>query len=306
MKLAKVLLVAVALSLVATLAACENQERKAEEEFELVMEEVREESKTASPQQFSMVIEEKMGAFIEKYPGTLEAAKAELIMGKFYTQIGRFEDAIVHLRNFIDSGFLREGNDVAAASYSLANCYIRLEKFDEAEEVLDSMLKWSGLDQKGRAVVSQQLSQLGTLRRLVTGKEAIDFSATTDSGKKISLEDYRGDVVLLDFWASWCAPCIREMPNVKSVYDKFHHKGFEIIGISLDKSEKKFRSYIKEQDISWPQIFDGGSGAGGIARKYAVNAIPATFLIDREGRIAAKNMRGPQLGKAVSDLVEGR
>lgn len=306
MKLVNVLLVAVVFSIIVSPVGCESNEEKAKEEFGLLMEQIREESKSVPPQQLSTIVEDKMGSFIERYPGTLEAAKAELTMGQFYMQMGKFEDAASHLRNFLDTGLLRDGNEVATATYSLAECYIRLEEFDQAEKILDSMLEMDDLDQRGRGMVRQKLSQLKSLRRLVTGNEAIDFSANTEAGEKISLEDYRGEVVLLDFWASWCAPCKREMPNVKRVYKKYHQKGFEIIGISLDKSKEKFKDYIEEQDISWPQIFDGGRGGGDIARKYAVYAIPATFLIDREGKIAGKNMRGPQLGEAVANLIEGQ
>ena len=94
------------------------------------------------------------------------------------------------------------------------------------------------------------------------------------------------------------------MPNVKKVYKEFNGKGFEIIGVSLDESREKFQRYLKEQDIAWPQIFDGKGWNSEVGRSYAVNSIPATFLIDRGGRIRFRNLRGEELYEAVKTLIE--
>ncbi len=304
MKWGKLLLLASMFIIVASSAGQSYQEKTAAEEFQSLTRELQARSRTASPAEFIPLVEKELNSFIEKYPGTEEAAKAELTLGQFFMQIGRTEEAVTHLKNFLDSGHLQGTRESTAAGYSLAECYIKLENYDRAEYIFNSLLRGGNLDPKVKSMVTQKLAELGILRRLALGKEAINFSAQTSSGKKISLEDYRGKVVLLDFWASWCMPCKQEMPTVKKVYDKYHQQGFEIIGISLDESREKFKSYIQKENISWPQIFDGKSGEEGIARKYAVSTIPTTFLIDREGKIADKNMRGEQLEKAVGNLME--
>ena len=90
---------------------------------------------------------------------------------------------------------------------------------------------------------------------------------------------------LLDFWATWCGPCIAELPNIKEVYEKYHGKGFEIIGISLDTDEAALRKFIKENQLPWRQVFDGKRWETPLVQQYGVRGIPAQFLIDQEGRV---------------------
>ena len=138
---------------------------------------------------------------------------------------------------------------------------------------------------------------------LYVGAKAIDFSFISTDEKKISLKDLRGKVVLLDFWASWCGPCVRELPNVKEVYRRFHDRGFEIIGINLDLDKEQFEDFIQEYGITWPQYFDGLGWDNKIAKLYRVTAIPATYLLDDQGIIRAKNVRGEKLAQEVEKLI---
>lgn len=132
-----------------------------------------------------------------------------------------------------------------------------------------------------------------------------DFPPTVDlEGKPISLTDYRGKVLLLDFWAVWCGPCIGEMPNVKEVYEKYHDKGFDVIGISLDTDEAELREFIKNNQLPWRQIFDGEEWSGPLAGKYGVRSIPAPFLLDREGKVISVNARDDLLEELVAAEIE--
>ena len=133
------------------------------------------------------------------------------------------------------------------------------------------------------------------------GQVLPEFSPVVDlEGKPVSLADYRGKLVLLDFWATWCGPCIAELPNVKEVYEKYHDKGFEIIGISLDTDEAALRKFIRENQLPWRQVFDGKRWETPLVQQYGVRGIPAQFLMDREGRVISVKARGERLG----DLVE--
>ena len=138
------------------------------------------------------------------------------------------------------------------------------------------------------------------------GQVLPDFSSAVDlDSKPISLADYRGKVVLLDFWAVWCGPCIGEMENVKAVYEKYHDKDFDVIGVSLDKDESVLREFIKEKEIPWRQILDDEGFSGAFAKQYGVRGIPAPFLIDREGKVISVKARGSLLDELVEAEIEG-
>ena len=138
------------------------------------------------------------------------------------------------------------------------------------------------------------------------GKPALNFSAIDLNGDSISLQDYRGKVILLNFWAMWSSLGLTEMPYLKKVYDTYKDEGFDIIGISLDYDEPKLRDYIKENDIPWRQILDNGTVKNSIAWQYAIPSIPATFLIDREGKLITREARGMDLEKFVAEAVKGK
>ncbi|MYA71777.1 redoxin domain-containing protein [Candidatus Poribacteria bacterium] len=139
------------------------------------------------------------------------------------------------------------------------------------------------------------------------GKVLPDFSSAVDlDGTPISLADYRGKVVLLDFWAVWCGPCLGEIPRIKAVYEKYHDKGFDVIGVSLDEDAAVLREFIKEKEIPWRQIFDGQKGAGHLVQQYGVRGIPAPFLIDREGKVISVKARGSLLEELVTAEIEGK
>ncbi|RKU17123.1 hypothetical protein C6503_11280 [Candidatus Poribacteria bacterium] len=139
------------------------------------------------------------------------------------------------------------------------------------------------------------------------GQVLPDFSSVVDlDGKPISLADYRGKVVLLDFWAVWCGPCLGEIPRIKAVYEKYHDKGFDVIGVSFDEDAAVLREFIKEKEIPWRQILDDEGFRGTFAKQYGVRSIPAPFLIDREGKVISVKARGHLLSELVEAEIEGK
>lgn len=138
------------------------------------------------------------------------------------------------------------------------------------------------------------------------GRKFIDITGNTPDGKKVSISEYagKGKVVLVDFWASWCGPCIKEMPNVVASYQKYKSKGFEIIGISLDEDKSKWTTAIKNLNMSWVNISDLKGWGSELSAPYDVTSIPFTLLIDKDGIIVAENLRGQELENKLAELLK--
>ena len=138
------------------------------------------------------------------------------------------------------------------------------------------------------------------------GKVLPDFSSAVDlDGKPISLADYRGKVLLLDFWATDCVPCIAEMPNAKAVYAEYHSRGFEVIGISFDLDKTALHKFIKENELPWRQIFAGERQSSPVAQRYGIKDIPTRFLIGRKGKVISVKARSRHLGELVAKQLAG-
>lgn len=114
-----------------------------------------------------------------------------------------------------------------------------------------------------------------------------------------------GKVTLIDFWATWCGPCCQEMPNVIDVFQNYHAKGFAIIGVSLDDDQTTLENFIRANKMDWPQYFDGLAWKNKLAVRFGIKSIPANYLLDRHGIIIGKDLRGHQLGTAVSEALAG-
>lgn len=134
---------------------------------------------------------------------------------------------------------------------------------------------------------------------------AVEMKFTAVDGREVDLAQLRGKVVLIDFWATWCGPCKEELPNIKRVYAAYHERGFEVVGISLDRAgdRQTLIDYCRENDLPWPQHFDGKFWKNEFAVKYAIKAIPAMFLLDQSGKVVTTNARGDKLEPEVKRLL---
>ena len=165
-----------------------------------------------------------------------------------------------------------------------------------------------------RAKISPQLANspyvkdldgiIKQLENVQIGKIAPDFTLPDTEGKSVSLRDFRGKYVLLDFWASWCPPCRRENPNVVKAFNNYKDKNFTIIGISLDRDKKKWLKGIEDDKLTWTHLSDLKYWDSEIPALYGVRGIPANVLLDPDGVIVAKNITGEELHEKLAELIK--
>lgn len=246
----------------------------------------------------------KLEAFRAKYPKTPEALDATFQLGAMKSGMEQFDQAEKYLVEFVKTAPSSDREKLAYAHFYLGEAYKNLGKYDSAEGEYKLITStYSDVNPRLTSYVQTSLESLSSERLLAIGGEPIGFDVKSIRGERLSPAAYRGKVLLIDFWATWCGPCIAEMPNVKSVYAKYHGKGFEIVGISLDQSREKLDKYIESQEIAWPQYFDGKWWNNDIAVRYGIKSIPTTILVDKKGKIRYKSLRGRQLENAVQELL---
>ena len=261
---------------------------------------------------------DKAAAFVNEHPGYKRAARVHYILGNVLSRADRPEEALRTYQRLTKD--YPDGSFPGDAWLHMGLAYDKLGRHDEADIAYQQLVdhpeygsrpfaktakRILALDKESRnGEIPSNRFQMGSPDKLL-GKPAIDFQVKDVNGADLSLEKYRGKIVLLDFWAVWCAPCRAETPHLKSAYEEFKNREFEIIGISLDHEKSELLAYIEEQEIAWPQYLNE-AGENDVAQKYKVMAIPQTFLIDHEGVIRKANLRGHALEPAIAELLQER
>jgi peroxiredoxin len=204
-------------------------------------------------------------------------------------------------------------DDVAQILYMKAMLYLQVFEDDKKGAELVQQLKTEFPEtHQGKNAdeildgIKRQAEARKLQSSLVAGVKFPDFEEKDLEGGPLSIANYKGKVVLIDFWATWCGPCVAELPNVLKTYEKHHAQGFDIIGISLDQDQAKLKKFIADKQMPWKQYFDGKGWGSKLGAKYGVNSIPATYLLDGEGKIIAKNLRGEALETAVAKVVSAK
>jgi tetratricopeptide (TPR) repeat protein len=205
------------------------------------------------------------------------------------------DEAIAALRRSIELS----GGKVVKAYYNLGYTLIKAGKTDDGIAALKSYLE-ADPDANDAAQVQAIIAN----PKIAGEHLAIPFKVTSSAGDELSLEKFKGKVVLLDFWASWCGPCRAEMPAMKEMWKKYKGDQFIIIGISQDTDRNAFENYVKQEELTWPQYYDGPGSRIPISQLYNVRAIPHTVLIDQEGVIRAVGLRGRSLANKIGDLLK--
>lgn len=202
--------------------------------------------------------------------------------------------------NKYNKTFIKENNDSYIATLLLSQMTqggaIQPE---EAQELFSNLSEEAKTYQP-----SKELSEfLGSIAKVSVGSKAPDFSAPNPEGKEVSLKESLGKVTIIDFWASWCSPCRIENPNVVRIYNKYHDQGLNIIGVSLDRDADNWKQAIEKDQLTWTHISHLQYWNDPIAKEYSVRGIPATFILDENGVIVAKDLRGDDLEKKIAELL---
>jgi peroxiredoxin len=238
------------------------------------------------------------------------AAELKSLIAKIQTKMSagdRTEAALApELKEFDDLLAEHKGEKtdaVAQILYMKAALYQQVFKDKAKGDALMAQLEQEFPDSEPAKVMKQQAEAKKVQSTLMEGSKFPDFQVKDLADKPLSIANYKGKVVLLDFWATWCPPCRAELPNVLKTYEAHHKDGFEIIGISLDKDRDALTTFIKEKNMTWPQYFDGKYWKNELAVKFGVNSIPATYLLDGQGAIIGKDLRGESLEEAVTKAL---
>ena len=197
------------------------------------------------------------------------------------------------VQNYMDS----TRNDITS-TYFFERYLMTNQTLDEVQAFYDNLT-----DRVKKSAPGVALKQkMEDMQQVNISGMAPNFELTTPDGKKLSLYDLRGHIVLLDFWASWCGPCLAEVPNLKAIYEKYHGKGLEILGVSLDEKEAAWKGAIERKGLTWQHVSSLKGWKCPVAQRFKVTGIPRMYIIDAQGKIIAQDLRGEKLAEKMDEL----
>jgi thiol-disulfide isomerase/thioredoxin len=179
---------------------------------------------------------------------------------------------------------------------------------DAAKLIYNAMKKSADSAEPPQLVAVAKETAAAGLKRVGLMGSTPKIQGTVFGGEKFDWAKYKGKVVLIDFWATWCGPCMRELPNVKKAYEKYHDKGFDVVGISLDEDKDALTEFLDKEKLPWKTLYEDDPAKHGfegvkLAQEFGIDAIPATFLVDQHGKIVSIAARGEQLQSQLEQLL---
>jgi peroxiredoxin len=231
----------------------------------------------------------------------LHSSNPQLAMKKADSLSKMFEEPY----NKLVSSFAPEISNLIKNNTDKYTCLIAIQELNPEEYKETFIALNEGLSKKypNNQQVMMFSKMVDNMLKLQVGQIAPEIALADTSGKIITLSSLKGKYVLIDFWASWCGPCRKEMPNVKRLYEKYKNKNFEILGVSLDRDRSAWIKAIKDDGLPWLHISDLKFWECEAARDYNVQAIPYTVLVDKDGKIIAKELRGEELEKKLEEVI---
>jgi peroxiredoxin len=225
-----------------------------------------------------------------------------------YVQTGKAEEA----KQILDSAqaaertyeknllaFIKEHPNSNIGGYIIFSSQFDWPQISEYDEMYNAL----GEKVKKGKFGKLAFDKVNSLKGSTLGYPAIDFTLPDVNGKSVSLNSYKGKYVLVDFWASWCGPCRRENPAVVAAYQKYKDKGFDILGVSLDDNKDKWLAAIAKDNLTWTHVSDLKGWQSAVGKMYGVSSIPFNLLLDKDGKILAKGLRGAELDAKLGELL---